>query len=175
LRDLVHSVVVEQLSEHELICASEPAWERGEGEAVAEQQPPRVSGDRETPGPPTWHAKCRSGFMTLPPVPLQEQPAVVLLLEGIVVSWSLAIDERNEHEDLCGSGHRSVVPYVHGRTELYCSSMPCLFSAPEKWHLPDPFIAQGWAVTMSLEARQVAPRWLKLYTAARVLMARSSK
>jgi hypothetical protein len=24
-------------------------------------------------GPPTWHAKCRSGFKTHPPVPLQEQ------------------------------------------------------------------------------------------------------
>jgi hypothetical protein len=36
--------VVEQLPEHELVCESEPAWERGEGEAVAEQQPPRASG-----------------------------------------------------------------------------------------------------------------------------------
>jgi hypothetical protein len=44
LGELVHSVVVEQLSEHELICGSEPAWELGEGEAVAEQQPPRASG-----------------------------------------------------------------------------------------------------------------------------------
>jgi hypothetical protein len=37
LRELVHSVVVEQLPEHELAYGSEPAWERGEGEAVAEQ------------------------------------------------------------------------------------------------------------------------------------------
>jgi hypothetical protein len=36
--------------------------------------------------PPTWRAKCRSGFATLPPVLLQEQPAVVLLLEGALVS-----------------------------------------------------------------------------------------
>jgi hypothetical protein len=36
--------MVEQLSEHELACGSEPAWERGEGESVAEQQPPRASG-----------------------------------------------------------------------------------------------------------------------------------
>jgi hypothetical protein len=43
LRELVHSVVVEQLLEHELACGSEPAWERGEGEAIAEQQPPRTS------------------------------------------------------------------------------------------------------------------------------------
>jgi hypothetical protein len=42
--DLVHSVVVEQLPEHDLACGSEPAWECGEGEAVAEQQPPRASG-----------------------------------------------------------------------------------------------------------------------------------
>jgi hypothetical protein len=36
--------VVEQLPEHELICGSEIAWEHGEGEAIAEQQPPRASG-----------------------------------------------------------------------------------------------------------------------------------
>jgi hypothetical protein len=34
--------VIEQLPEHELAYGSEPAWERGEGEAVAEQQPPRA-------------------------------------------------------------------------------------------------------------------------------------
>jgi hypothetical protein len=44
LRELVHSVAVEQLPEHELACGSKPAWERGEGETVAEQQPPRASG-----------------------------------------------------------------------------------------------------------------------------------
>jgi hypothetical protein len=43
LRELVHSVVVEQLLEHELACGSEPAWERGEGESIVEQQPPRTS------------------------------------------------------------------------------------------------------------------------------------
>jgi hypothetical protein len=36
--------VVEQLPEHELTYESEPAWERGEGEAIVEQQPPRASG-----------------------------------------------------------------------------------------------------------------------------------
>jgi hypothetical protein len=46
---------------------------------------------------------------------------VVLLLEGALVSWSLAMDERGGHEDLCGSGHWSVIPYVHGTTELYCA------------------------------------------------------
>jgi hypothetical protein len=36
------------------------------------------------------------------------------------------MDERGGHEDLRGSGRRSVIPYVHGRTELYCSRLPCL-------------------------------------------------
>jgi hypothetical protein len=44
LGELVHSIMVEQLSKHELACGSEPAWECGEGEAVAEQQPPLASG-----------------------------------------------------------------------------------------------------------------------------------
>jgi hypothetical protein len=70
--------------------------------------------------------------VTLSPVPLQEQPAVILLLEGALVSWSLAMDERGGHEDLRGSGRRSIIPYVHGRTELYCSSLyePELFPDP---------------------------------------------
>jgi hypothetical protein len=36
--------MVEQLPENELVCGSEPAWERGEDEDVVEQQPPRASG-----------------------------------------------------------------------------------------------------------------------------------
>jgi hypothetical protein len=48
---------------------------------------------------------------------------VVLLLEGALVSWLLAMDERGGHEDLRGSGRRSVIPYVHERTEFYCSSL----------------------------------------------------
>jgi hypothetical protein len=51
---------------------------------------------------------------------------VVLLLERDLISWSLAMDECGGHEDLRGSGHRSVIPYVHERTELYCSSLPYL-------------------------------------------------
>jgi hypothetical protein len=46
---------------------------------------------------------------------------MVLLLEGALVSWSLAMDECGEHDDLSGSGRLSVIPYVHGRTELYCA------------------------------------------------------
>jgi hypothetical protein len=43
-----YSVAVEQLLEHELACGSEPTWERGEGEAFAEQQPPQASGCEAT-------------------------------------------------------------------------------------------------------------------------------
>jgi hypothetical protein len=51
---------------------------------------------------------------------------MVLLLKRVLVSWSLAMDERGGHEDLRGLGHWSIIPYVHERTELYCSSLPCL-------------------------------------------------
>jgi hypothetical protein len=104
-----------------------------------------------------WSAKCRSDFTTLPPVLLQEQPTMVLLLERALVSWSLAMDERGGHEDLCGSDRQSVIPYVHRRTELYCSSLSCLsllfLSTPVKRRLPEPFIAQGRAVTLRPGAR----------------------
>jgi hypothetical protein len=46
--------------------------------------------------------------------------AVVLLLEGALVSWLLAMREYGGRKDLRGSGRRSVIPYVHGRKELYC-------------------------------------------------------
>jgi hypothetical protein len=38
--------------------------------------------------PPTWRAKCRSGFTTLPPVPLLEQYRCGFLLEGLRSPWS---------------------------------------------------------------------------------------
>jgi hypothetical protein len=40
--------------------------------------------------------------------------AVVLLLEGLRSHEELAIREHSGHEDLCGSGRQSVIPYVHG-------------------------------------------------------------
>jgi hypothetical protein len=65
---------------------------------------------------------------------------VVLLWGRHLATWSLAIDEHSGHEGLRGSGHRSVIPYVHGRTELYCPSLyepePFLFLTSWKWHLP---------------------------------------
>jgi hypothetical protein len=57
---------------------------------------------------------CRSGFTTLPPVSLQEQPVVVLLLEGLKSHKVLVMREDGGHEDLRGSGRRSIIPYVHG-------------------------------------------------------------
>jgi hypothetical protein len=92
---------------------------------------------------------------------------VVLLLDRDLISWSLAMNERG-HEDLRGSGCRSVIPYVYGRTELYCSSMyepesaylsagldRPIFLTHVKRCLPGPFIAQGRVVTMRPGARQV--------------------
>jgi hypothetical protein len=82
---------------------------------------------------------------------------VVLLLEGVVVSWSLAMNERVGHEGLRRSGRWSIIPYVHGRTKLYCSSLyesdPTFSSVPEKWRMSEHFIAKGRAATMSPEAR----------------------
>jgi hypothetical protein len=46
----------------------------------------------------------RTGFTTLSPVLLHEQSIVLLLLERILVSWSLAIDEHGRHKDLRRSG-----------------------------------------------------------------------
>jgi hypothetical protein len=48
---------------------------------------------------------------------------MVFLLKMVFVSWSLALDEHGEYQDLCGSGCRSVIPYVHGRIEMYCSRL----------------------------------------------------
>jgi hypothetical protein len=50
-----------------------------------------------------------------------EQPIVVLLWGRFLASWLLALGERGGHKNLRGSGHLSVIPYVHGRTELYCA------------------------------------------------------
>jgi hypothetical protein len=60
------------------------------------------------------------------------------------------------------------------RENLVVLLKPVFLSALEKWCMLEPFIAQGRAITISPEARQMAPRWLKPYITARVLMARSS-
>jgi hypothetical protein len=101
------------------------------------------------------------------------------LLEWDLVSLSLAMNEHGGHEDLHGSNRRSVILYIHRRTELYCSSLPYLslhFHPPfMKRCMPEPFIAQGRTVTLRPGARQVAPMWLKPYTVSKVIMAMSSK
>jgi hypothetical protein len=47
---------------------------------------------------------------------LQEQPAVVLLLERALVSLSLAVDEHGRQEDLHGLGCQSII----STAELSC-------------------------------------------------------
>jgi hypothetical protein len=59
--------------------------------------------------------------MTLPPEQLSEQPGVVLLWGMPLVFYLLALGERGEHGDLRDSDRLSVIPYIHGRTELYCA------------------------------------------------------
>jgi hypothetical protein len=61
---------------------------------------------------------------------------VILSLERTLVTWPLAIDARGVHEDLRGSGRQSVIPYIHERTVLYCSSLSYLCE-PEPFS-PDP-------------------------------------
>jgi hypothetical protein len=54
------------------------------------------------------------------------------LLERAQVYRMLAPDERSGHQDLRGSGHRSVIPYVHGRMGVVLlkrwlfSRLPCV-------------------------------------------------
>jgi hypothetical protein len=48
------------------------------------------------------------------------------LLRRALASWSLAINERGGRKDLCGLGRRNIIPYIHRRTGLYCSSPSCL-------------------------------------------------
>jgi hypothetical protein len=70
------------------------------------------------------HTSSRSSFMTLLLERLEEQSVVIFLLYGVLISLSLAINERGGHKDLRGLDRRSVIPYVHMRMELYCSNMP---------------------------------------------------
>jgi hypothetical protein len=102
---------------------------------------------------------------------------VVLLWGKPLASWLLAIDEHSGHEDLRGSDRRSVIPYVHERTELYCSNLyepeSFLFLTSWKWRLPESFITQGRVVYNEPKARQVASGQVKPYAIG--LTARSSK
>jgi hypothetical protein len=75
---------------------------------------------------------------------------VVLLWGRPLASQLLVIAEHSGHQGLCGSGRRSVIPYIHRRTVLYCSSLyepeHFLFPTPLKRCPPEPFIAQGRVV-----------------------------
>jgi hypothetical protein len=77
---------------------------------------------------------------------------VVLLLVRTLVSWSLVIDERGAHEDLCDSDRRSVIPYVHRKIGLYCSRLPCLCE-PEPFFIHvvhSPLEAVGYVIVSEL-------------------------
>jgi hypothetical protein len=56
----------------------------------------------------------RSGFMTLPSVPLLEQYCCGSFVGGAQIAVELANREYGGHQDLRGSGRWSVIPYVHG-------------------------------------------------------------
>jgi hypothetical protein len=120
---------------------------------------------------------CQSGFATLSPVSLYEQSVVVLLLEWTLISCSLAMDEPSGHEDLRGSNRQSVIPYEHGRIELYCSSLyawACLFI--RRWEVTPVrafYSKVGQLKWVSRPDRLPRVGWP--YTAVSVLMARSSK
>jgi hypothetical protein len=81
-------------------------------------------------------AMCRSGFTIFSPEMLQKQSVVVLLLQGVLISWSLVIDERGGHKDLRGSDRQSVIPYVHERTGVvllkHALPEPAFLSTPMK-------------------------------------------
>jgi hypothetical protein len=58
---------------------------------------------------------------------LLEQPAVVLCWRGLKLLGGLTMDEHSEHKDLCGSGHQSVIPYIHRRDG--CCIIVCLLKS----------------------------------------------
>jgi hypothetical protein len=93
---------------------------------------------------------------------------VVLLWGRSLASWLLAIDEHNGHKGLRDLARRSVIPYIHGRTELYYSSLyepkPFLFLTSQKWRPPEPFIAQGRVVYNEPPSPTSDPRAGKSYT-----------
>jgi hypothetical protein len=56
------------------------------------------------------------------------------LLERALIFWSLAIDERSGHQDLCSLDHQNVTPYVHRRMRFWhcsCESEPSFDTCEE--------------------------------------------
>jgi hypothetical protein len=45
---------------------------------------------------------------------------MVFLLEELRSHEVLTMRKYGGHEDLCSSCRRNIIPYVHGRMELYC-------------------------------------------------------
>jgi hypothetical protein len=104
--------------------------------------------------PPSWRAKCRSGFTTLPPVPLQEQYRCGSFVGGAQIAQGVGYQgiRWTRRFTWFGSPERNTLrPRVKGVVLLCLSARlrssflsPCVCS----WRLPGPFIAQGRAVTV---------------------------
>jgi hypothetical protein len=63
---------------------------------------------------------CQSGFTTLPPASVLEQPAMVHCWSGLGLSSSKLGMMHSGHDDLHGSGGQSETPYAYGRCVYYC-------------------------------------------------------
>jgi hypothetical protein len=73
--------MVEQLSEDEFVCVSEPAWEHEEGESVAERQPPQASGCEATTSSRGWrHGVAEASLPEKHQAPLPGAPNVKMVL-----------------------------------------------------------------------------------------------
>jgi hypothetical protein len=109
--------------------------------------------------PPTWRAKYRSGFMTLPPVPLLEQYHCGSFVGGAQIAQGVGYQgiRRTRGFTWFGPPERNTLrPQVNGVVLLCLSARlrSLLFSSSVHacgvvcdCRLPGPFIAQGRAVT----------------------------
>jgi hypothetical protein len=111
--------------------------------------------------PPSWHAKCQSGFTTLPPVLLQEQYRYGSLVGGAQIARGVGYQGIRWTQKFMWFGppeRNTLRPWVKGVVLLCLSARlrSLLFSPSERvcvwsfcsWRLPGPFIAQGRAVTV---------------------------
>jgi hypothetical protein len=103
--------------------------------------------------PPTWRAKCRSGFTTLPPVPLQEQYRCGSFIGGAQIAQSVGYQgiRWTRRFTWFGPPERNTLRPRVNEIVLLCLSArlgslffpPCVRVCPHSWRLSGPFIAQG--------------------------------
>jgi hypothetical protein len=127
----------------------------------------RSLASRETPSPPSWRAKCQSGFTTLPSVPLQEQYRCGSFVGGAQIARGVGYQGIRwiRRFTWLGPPERNTLrPRVNGVVLLCLSAQlrslfvrPCVCVCSTRefvrlslhsWRLPGPFIAQGRAVTV---------------------------